>query len=37
MDWMGPTFRESVEEREAGMSSLVAGFAVRMRKQAASP
>ena len=34
MDWTNPAVSESVEERETEMSSLVAGFAMRMHKRA---
>ena len=36
MDWTDPTIRELVEEREAEMSNLEAGFATRMRKRGAN-
>ena len=37
MDWTNPRVSESTkEEEEAKMSSLVSGFAVRMRKRVAS-
>ena len=36
MDWTDPTASELAEERKNDMSSLVAGFAARMRKLAMS-
>ena len=36
MDWVDPISCEPVEERKGDMSSLAAGFVVRMRKRAAS-
>ena len=36
MDWTNPRVSESTEEEAAEMSSLVSGFAARIRKQAAS-
>ena len=36
VDWTNPVVSESTEEREAEMSGLVAGFAMRMRKCAAN-
>ena len=36
MDWTNSAVSQSTEEREAEMSGLVVGFAIRMRKRAAN-
>ena len=34
MDWTNSVVRQSAGEREAEMSGIIAGFAIRMRKRA---